>query len=440
MRARRRGARTSSPRTTGSTSAATRSSGTGSARRCPAGRPGDRSELGIDAGANPPGRYRLALDLVAEHRAWFGELGSATRAEIEVVPRRPRRRHRADVNVRRLRTAPDWERPCSRSTEGYAVVAARDRGATPPPQGSAPWAPGPGRAPASRTPALPVGARGIELERLPDVEGPAFPPARRRAVGLRRLARPVFPTHPPASTTPPATPHTTECRAPLARGPACGHPAASPTPPVPDRTSEAPPRCPSIRRRLTSHPIRFPTRPRIPPLSSTAMRSSTRRKTRRRRRATRPPPPRGRSRRPLPAPRRRRADRAAHRAAASADSPSAGDRRRCRSPRGRRAAPRASRGSASRKNHGRSSAASRCSTSRKTTFAEATASAMPGNEHDDPGRDRNRQQHGVARRSRTIALTTISPPSSTANGTSCVATTENATSWRGKRTFLISSA
>ena len=40
----------------------------------------------------------------------------------------------------------------------------------------------------------------------------------------------------------------------------------------------------------------------------------------------------------------------------------------------------------------------------------------------------------------TIASTTISPREHAAKGTSCVATTERATSWRGNRTFLISSA
>src|SRR5580704_6482095 len=37
----------------------------------------------------PPGRYRFALDLVAEHRAWFSQLGDEpVGAEVEVAPRR----------------------------------------------------------------------------------------------------------------------------------------------------------------------------------------------------------------------------------------------------------------------------------------------------------------------------------------------------------------
>src|SRR3954447_15083283 len=39
-------------------------------------------------GPIPPGRYRFALDLVAEHRAWFSELGSAMATrDVVVAPR-----------------------------------------------------------------------------------------------------------------------------------------------------------------------------------------------------------------------------------------------------------------------------------------------------------------------------------------------------------------
>src|SRR5919204_3173004 len=55
----------------------------------PALAPGERAV--VDArvrGPIPPGRYRFALDVVAEHRAWFSELGSeqATR-DVDVAPR-----------------------------------------------------------------------------------------------------------------------------------------------------------------------------------------------------------------------------------------------------------------------------------------------------------------------------------------------------------------
>jgi hypothetical protein len=148
--------------------------------------PGDRSELGIDVRAPiPPGHYRLALDLVAEHRAWFGELSSEPlQAEIEVVPRVDGASletvavvHVADGAERH----PDWDRKVlDLHAEGYAVVA----GAIDAPRRLrkrlAPWAPGPGRVPGFAQPLLcPSVLQGIELERLPDVEGlPAFgPPA-----------------------------------------------------------------------------------------------------------------------------------------------------------------------------------------------------------------------------------------------------------------------
>jgi len=45
--------------------------------------PGERATVEARVRAPmPPGRYRFALDLIAEHRAWFSELGS----EPLVVP------------------------------------------------------------------------------------------------------------------------------------------------------------------------------------------------------------------------------------------------------------------------------------------------------------------------------------------------------------------
>src|SRR3954447_4127466 len=51
--------------------------------------PGDtlRQELGL-RGPIPPGRYRLAVDLVEEHRFWLAELGSpAYEEDVDVLPR-----------------------------------------------------------------------------------------------------------------------------------------------------------------------------------------------------------------------------------------------------------------------------------------------------------------------------------------------------------------
>ena len=51
--------------------------------------PEERITLRVDVRAPiPPGRYRFALDLVAEHRAWFAELGQGgPEDELEVRPR-----------------------------------------------------------------------------------------------------------------------------------------------------------------------------------------------------------------------------------------------------------------------------------------------------------------------------------------------------------------
>jgi hypothetical protein len=51
--------------------------------------PGERLELDLPLRApRPPGRYRLAFDLVEEHRFWLEELGcSRLEVEVEVAPR-----------------------------------------------------------------------------------------------------------------------------------------------------------------------------------------------------------------------------------------------------------------------------------------------------------------------------------------------------------------
>src|SRR5579859_5984618 len=91
--------------------------------------PGERITLRVDVRAPiPPGRFRFALDLVAEHRAWFGELGEAgPDEEVEVLPRveAARLEDVADVHL-----APGWELAAGSAecalaahAEGYAVVA-----------------------------------------------------------------------------------------------------------------------------------------------------------------------------------------------------------------------------------------------------------------------------------------------------------------------------
>lgn len=127
----------------------------------------------------PPGRYRFALDLVAEHRAWFSELGSEpASADVEVGPRPGD--HHAELPDW-VEPAPDWEeRVTAAHAEGYAVVAgaiAWDGGlGRRRPRALAPYEPGPGRMPGFSHPLLcPSVLEGAVLERLPDVAGlPAF--------------------------------------------------------------------------------------------------------------------------------------------------------------------------------------------------------------------------------------------------------------------------
>jgi hypothetical protein len=73
-------------------------------------------------GPIPPGRYRLALDLVDEHRFWLAELGNHSPAfDVEVEPREAAAA-RAFVPDG-LDLAPDWEeRVYVAHTQGYAAV------------------------------------------------------------------------------------------------------------------------------------------------------------------------------------------------------------------------------------------------------------------------------------------------------------------------------
>ncbi|HEU0304533.1 MAG TPA: hypothetical protein VFR32_08130 [Gaiellaceae bacterium] len=144
--------------------------------------PGEAASLEIAARAPmPPGTYGFTLDLVAEHRAWFSELDDEPGPEttVEVVRRVDATALRDVATVHAQATPPEWERRALElHGEGYAVVAgaieARRRLA----RRLAPWAPGHGRVPGFAHPLLcPSVLHGVELERLPDVEGlPAFRP------------------------------------------------------------------------------------------------------------------------------------------------------------------------------------------------------------------------------------------------------------------------
>jgi hypothetical protein len=146
--------------------------------RTPAPRlaPGGRATADVPVRAPiPPGRYRLAFDLVAEHRAWFSELGSPMLAlDVEVAPRQGEPRplpdglEPADGYAARVRAA---------HADGYAVVAgAIEWHGVRRPRELAPYEPGGGRIPNFTGPLLaPSVLPGVELEPLGEVAGiPAF--------------------------------------------------------------------------------------------------------------------------------------------------------------------------------------------------------------------------------------------------------------------------
>jgi hypothetical protein len=79
--------------------------------------PGERVERDLDVrGPIPPGRYRLAFDLVDEHRFWLAELGNFTpELEVDVAPR--------DASGARLFGADgDMDKIRAAHAEGYAAV------------------------------------------------------------------------------------------------------------------------------------------------------------------------------------------------------------------------------------------------------------------------------------------------------------------------------
>lgn len=147
--------------------------------------PGGRVALDVGVRAPiPPGEYRFALDLVAEHRAWFSEIGDAgPSAPVTVGPRVAAERLHdvAEHHVAPGMTVPEqWERRAlALHAEGFAVVAgAVEAGSRRLRDELAPWAPGPGRVPGFAHPLLcPSVLHGVDLERLADVAGlPAFAP------------------------------------------------------------------------------------------------------------------------------------------------------------------------------------------------------------------------------------------------------------------------
>jgi hypothetical protein len=142
--------------------------------------PGERAEITAAVrGPIPPGRYRLAFDLVAEQRAWFSELGSSMlERDLQVAPRAQEPNALLPEGVE---PAPDWaDRVRAAHADGYAVVAgaiAWDGGLlSPRPRVLSAYEPGAGRVPGFAAPLLcPSVAPGVELDRLEDVAGlPAF--------------------------------------------------------------------------------------------------------------------------------------------------------------------------------------------------------------------------------------------------------------------------
>ena len=146
--------------------------------------PGKRVSLDIIVRAPiPPGPYRFALDLVAEHRAWFSEIGEpGPELAVGVLPRIEGAELAQESTVHLPPGAaldPAWEeRALGLHAEGYAVVAGAIAAPRRLRRALAPWAPGAGRVPGFAYALLcPSILDGIEVERVPDVEGlPAFRP------------------------------------------------------------------------------------------------------------------------------------------------------------------------------------------------------------------------------------------------------------------------
>jgi hypothetical protein len=166
--------------------------------------PGESAELELAVRLPlPPGRYRLALDLVDEGRFWLAELGNRRPEEdVDVVPRVERRlavvgaavvgQEEALVPLEEAEAVahlapgveldPDWSRRVlDAHQEGYGIVggsiAADGRRAH---RALGLWAPGGGRSPSFPGPLLcPSVVRGVDVEPAPGPEGlPAVEPPR----------------------------------------------------------------------------------------------------------------------------------------------------------------------------------------------------------------------------------------------------------------------
>ena len=198
--------------------------------------PGGRVEVPVELRAPmPPGRYRLAFDLVEEHRYWFAEIGShALELEVDVAPGIAARRlavvvHPGPGDEAETRAAlaaqaeplvenepaavahlaagclpaPDWSRRVlDAHEEGFAAVG----GSLEPDGGPlarrswakrlAPWAPGTGRNPSFPypllCPSLVAGLEPGEHAGLPawEGDGPALYDGR---IALRLRLRPGRP-------------------------------------------------------------------------------------------------------------------------------------------------------------------------------------------------------------------------------------------------------
>jgi hypothetical protein len=149
--------------------------------------PGGQLEATLEVrGPIPPGRYRIAFDIVDEGTCWFSEVGNlAPELELQVQPRIERRLAAVGGDAETARAlaaqeeplvdeasaeavahlapgcapAPDWSRRVlDAHQEGYGIVggsvsARRGLRRKSPPE-LAPWAPGGGRAPAFAHPLL----------------------------------------------------------------------------------------------------------------------------------------------------------------------------------------------------------------------------------------------------------------------------------------------
>ena len=85
--------------------------------------PGGRAEPAVALrGPIPPGRYRLAFDLVVEHRYWLAELGNQP-LELEVEVRRRDASGAVAHLPETVEPAPDWhERVLAAHEEGFGAV------------------------------------------------------------------------------------------------------------------------------------------------------------------------------------------------------------------------------------------------------------------------------------------------------------------------------